>query len=104
MMKRKSRYWTMRAATHNPTPNEAAKASKTKAGKKATWAAGRKRYQPINRTKKTAEMRKSTKLVMTLLAGMTSRGKYTFEIKLELLTRLLPLSDNAVEKNCHGNM
>ena len=49
-------------------------------------------------------MRKSTKLVMTLLTVIMSRGKYTLEIRLEFVTRLFPLSAIAVEKNCQGNM
>src|SRR2546430_16642111 len=52
---------------------------------------------------KPAEITKSTRLVITLLAGTTNRGKYTLEIMLALVTRLLPLSASAVEKNCQGS-
>src|ERR1700690_687436 len=41
---------------------------------------------------------------MMLLTIIMSRGKYTLEIKLELDTRLFPLSVIAVEKNCQGSM
>src|ERR1700677_1020678 len=50
-----------------------------------------------------AAIKKSTKPTTTLLAGTTRRGKYIFDTRFELVTRLLPLSDNAVEKNCQGS-
>jgi hypothetical protein len=50
------------------------------------------------------EIKKSIKLVITELAGMIRRGKYTFETKLVLLIRLLLASESAVEKNCQGNI
>src|ERR1039457_3880109 len=53
---------------------------------------------------KMAEIKKSTRLVMTLLTVMTSRGKYTLEIMFECITRLFPLSAIALEKNCQGNI
>jgi hypothetical protein len=48
-------------------------------------------------------MRKSIKLVMIELAGIISRGKYTFEIRLVFPIRLLLHSFKAFEKNCHGS-
>src|SRR5438477_12003326 len=54
--------------------------------------------------RKAPDIIKSTKLVITLLAGTTTRGKYIFDIRFALLTRLLPLSKSAVEKNCHGSI
>src|SRR4029077_20989962 len=48
--------------------------------------------------------KKSTKLVITLAAGITRRGKYTFDIRFEFATRLLPLSERAAEKNCQGSI
>src|SRR5262245_36910212 len=101
---RKSRYSTMRAAIHKPTPNEAANARRTKTGAKIMFGGGTNSYQIINTTINAAEIRKSTKLVITLAAGMTRRGKYTFEIRFAFVTRLLPLSESAVEKNCHGSI
>src|SRR6476659_7113242 len=94
----------MRAATHKPTLNDAIKAKITKSGKKMIFAEGRNWYQIIRPARSTAEITKSTKLVITLAAGMTSLGKYTLEIRFELVTRLLPLSVSAVAKNCHGSM
>src|SRR5580658_1406518 len=102
--KRKSRYSTMRAAIHKLTPSEAPKASSTKSGRRNTGAGGGRRYQIIRATRKVPEIRKSTKLVMMLLTTMMSRGKYTLEIKLVFDTRLFPLTDIAVEKNCQGSM
>src|SRR5215472_13621824 len=103
-MKRKSRYSTIKAETHKPIPKEAANASSTNKGRNATFTGGTKRYQTISTARNIAEIRKSTKLVITLLAGTTRRGKYTFEIRLELATRLLPLSERAVAKNCQGRI
>ncbi len=50
------------------------------------------------------EIKKSTKLDITALAGTIILGKYTLDIKLLLVTRLLLLSVSAVEKNCQGSM
>src|ERR1017187_55147 len=86
-MKRKSRYSTIRAAIHKPTPSEAPNAKSRKSGRNNTAAGGAKLYQIIKTTRKTPEIRKSTELVMRLLTIMTSRGKYTLEIKLEFITR-----------------
>src|ERR1700723_3296717 len=103
-MKRKSRYSTIKAAIHKPTPNEAPNASSTKSGRNNKATGGTKRYQIIRTKRKTPEIRKSTELAITLLTTITSRGKYTLEIRFEFTTRLFPLSDIAVEKNCHGSM
>src|SRR6185437_15711253 len=101
---RKSRYSTVSAASHKPIPSEAPKTSTTRIGRKHILIAGIRWYQASNATKKTAEIRKSTKLVITLLTTTTSRGKYTFEIRFEFNRRLPPLSVIAVEKNCHGSI
>lgn len=49
-------------------------------------------------------MAKSTKLVITALAGTIIRGKYTLDIRLALPTRLLLASLSALLKKCQGNM
>src|SRR5208337_4848617 len=103
-IKRKSRYSTMSAAIHTPTPSEAPNTSSTNNGRNNTDAGGTYRNQTIRIIRKAPEIRKSTKLVITLLTIMMSRGKYTLEIKLEFDTRLFPLSAIAVEKNCQGSM
>ena len=48
-------------------------------------------------------MAKSTKLVITELAGMISLGKYIFVIRFVFEIRLLLASVKLLEKNCHGN-
>ena len=50
------------------------------------------------------DIKKSTKLTITALVGITSRGKYIFEIILALPIMLLPASAKAVAKNCQGSM
>ena len=49
------------------------------------------------------EIKKSTRLVTTVLAGMINLGKYTLVIRLALLIRLLLLSERELAKNCQGN-
>src|SRR5580704_2021886 len=103
-MNLKSRYSTIRAAIHKPTPRAAPNISRTKNGRISTVKGGAKRYHAIRPIRKRPEMKKSTRLVITLLPVITSRGKYTLEIMLEFETRLFPLSDIAAEKNCQGSM
>ena len=67
-MNRKSRYLTINEATQRPAPNDAANAKATNNGRKTTLGGGGNLYQIINNARKTAEMRKSTKLASTLLA------------------------------------
>ena len=50
------------------------------------------------------EIAKSTKLVITELAGIMSRGKYTLVIRFALPIKLLLDSLHALLKNCHGNI
>jgi hypothetical protein len=56
----------------------------------------------MSATRITPEIKKSTKLVITELAGIIRRGKYIFEIRLALPIRELLVSDKALAKNCHG--
>src|SRR5690606_12689006 len=103
-MNRKSRYFTIRAAIHSPTENDAANAKMMKTGRKRILIGGTNLYHPIRTINSNPQIKKSTRLTITLLVGTMSRGKYTLEIRLVLLTRLCPLSANAVAKNCHGNI
>src|SRR5215472_7528250 len=101
---RKSRYFTINAAIQTPAPRDAAKTSNTKNGSSTTPGGGITLYQIIIPARNTLEIRKSTRLVITVLAVIVSRGKYTLEIMFEFDTRLLPLSMIAVEKKSHGSM
>src|SRR5208337_3066674 len=92
------------AVIHNPGPAAAKKANTMNSGKVKICQFGQKRYQTIMPAKIRSEIRKSTKLVMTELAGTIIRGKYTFEIRLALLTRLWLAVESAVEKNIQGSM
>lgn len=53
---------------------------------------------------KAKEIRKSIRLVITDEIGMIIRGKYTLEIRLVLLIRLLLESLSALAKNCQGSI
>ena len=86
-----------------PGPIAATKVMVMKSGRVTVRQSGTNRYHIISIARKPLAIRKSTRLVITALAGTTRRGKYTFEIRLELAIRLLLLSDNELEKNCQGN-
>src|ERR1700675_2618134 len=103
-MYRKSRYFTLSAHSQSPAPSEAPIANAMKSGSVTTRQSGRNPYQNINSAIRPRVIRKSANAVITELPGTISRGKYTFEIRLALPTRLVLDSLNAVEKNCHGNM
>jgi hypothetical protein len=94
----------MRAAIHIPTPSEAPNMSNTKAGKKIIVIAGVTWNQIIRAKSKTVDIKKSTKPEITLLIGTMILGKYTFEIRLVLATKLFPLSAIEAEKNCQGSI
>src|SRR5674476_717821 len=102
-MMRKSRYLTLSAEIHNPAPIAEANATKINNGKVSMRRLGANPYQIISPTRIIPEIRKSTKLTITALAGITRRGKYSFEIIPALLIRLSPAPLNALEKNCHGS-
>ena len=74
-----------------------------KIGRKKRPGPGAKRYKAISATSMAPEIKKSTKLVIAVLTGITSRGE-TFYIMLEFETRLFPLSESVAEKNCQGNI
>src|ERR1051325_1893044 len=97
---RKSRYRTFSAESQSPAPNAAPNASPINTGKAKIRQSGQNRFQSINIASKQSVIRKSAKLVMTDPAGITSRGKYTFEIRFALPIRLLLDSVRAVAKNC----
>ncbi len=65
---------------------------------------GTKLYQNINTTKIAKEIKKSTKLTITVLAGIIIRGKYILVSMLEFVIRELLASLKDVEKNCHGSI
>ncbi|KJV05515.1 hypothetical protein VZ94_17640 [Methylocucumis oryzae] len=56
---------------------------------------GIKWYHIIKAIRIKIEIEKSTKLTTTALIGIIKRGKYTFDTRLALLTRLLLHSDKA---------
>src|SRR5437762_2979025 len=89
---------------NKPLPSDAAKAISTKNGNATRCQSGKYPYHSIMAAMRHIVIAKSTKLVTTAPAGMISRGKYTFEIRLLLPMRLLLDSANAVEKNCQGIM
>src|SRR5580698_4443266 len=82
---------------------ESPKVSRINAGNTRICQPGAKEYQNMSTASIPTVMAKSTILVTTAPVGISSRGKYTFEIKLALPMRLLDDSVRAVEKNCHGS-
>jgi hypothetical protein len=55
-------------------------------------------------TRISIEIAKSTRLVMTELAGIIIRGKYTLVIRLEFPTKLRLASLKELDKNCQGSI
>ena len=64
---------------------------------------GQYRYQAIMPRRMKKPIMRSTKATITVAVGTIRRGKYTLLMRLEFPMRLFPDSENAVEKNCHGN-
>jgi hypothetical protein len=100
----KSRYLTLSAATYRPAPIEVRNAKKRNKGRKTICQEGTKWNQIINPIRIANEIRKSTTLTMTVLAGMIRRGKYIFVNIFVLVIRELLASLNEVEKNCQGSI
>ena len=86
-----------------PTAMAAAKTITVKTGIATSLQDGQKLYQIMRPIRIIPDMRKSTKLTITELVGMTRRGKYTFEMRLAFPIKLLLDSDKALAKNCQGN-
>src|SRR6516165_1374194 len=73
-------------------------------GKNANRHVGVTCQATIRTTSTGRQIRKSTRLTTSELSGTISRGKYTFETRLALLTRLLLDSLRAVLKSCQGSI
>ena len=71
----KSRYFTFTAVRYKPIPNAQVKASKTNNGKKMICQDGNTPYQMNIAVMITNDMARSTRLVITELAGMIILGK-----------------------------
>ncbi len=80
------------------------KARRVKQGNSRICQEGTKLYQAISPSKMIPDISRSTKLTTTEAMGTKSRGKYTLEIRLESLIRLLLQSVRALEKNCQGSI
>ncbi len=80
------------------------KASKTKIGRKIMCHDGKNPYHKNMSNKRQKEIPRSTRLVMTELAGMIILGKYTLVIRFALPINELLDSLNALLKNCHGSI
>jgi len=100
----KSRYLTFTAVRYKPIPNAQVKANKINRGKNIICQEGMKPYQANNKSMMQNDIPRSTKLVITELAGMIILGKYTLVIKLELPTKLPLASLKALLKNCQGSI
>lgn len=71
----KSRYFTFTAVRYNPIPNAQVKASKMNSGKKIICQEGMNPYQINMADMIINDMPRSTRLVITELAGIIIRGK-----------------------------
>src|SRR5437867_9707260 len=100
---RKSRYFTFSEVKYKPVPILVKKVNKINNGKKTIFQFGTYLNHTNNTHNSAREIRKSIQLVITEAVGMINRGKYTFEIRLELPTRLLLHSLSALEKNNQGS-
>lgn len=103
-MYRKSRYFTFSAASQNPKPKDASNARNRKNGKVTIRQSGINWYQIIKTARITKEIRKSTKLTITALAGIIIRGKYTFDSIFAFVINELLLSVSEFAKNCQGSI
>ena len=65
---------------------------------------GVKLYHNIRRPRSAREIKKSTALTMTELAGTIRRGKYTLLIRRDSAIREFELSCIALAKYCHGSI
>src|SRR5690349_24668577 len=96
-----SRYLTLRAAVHRPTPSASVTTSRMKSGSKRRFAVRPTLEYIIATINGTNATVKSTRVEPTAAAGTSRRGKYTLVIRLELFTTLLPAELIAEEKNVH---
>src|SRR4051812_39763812 len=101
-MKRKSRYFTVSAVSHNPVPNAVVTVSTIKNGTKTMRQSGMNCHQmhiPASSTRTTIKSMSDTAMVES---GTINRGKYTFEIKCVFATKLPLALEKAAENSCHG--
>ena len=84
----KSRYFTLSAVIKSPKPIDVIKANSKNNGRYKICQLGVNWYQTIKPINIINDIKKSTKLTIIELAGIISLGKYTFEIKLEFVTKL----------------
>jgi len=85
-------------------PNAQVNASNTKTGKNIICQEGVYPYHRNISSMIIKEIPRSTRLVITELAGMMSLGKYTLVMRLELPINDPLLSLSALLKNCQGSI
>ena len=87
-----------------PAPRAVSMANIRNSGRNRIDHEGAKWYHIINPTKIINEIRKSTKLTITVLTGIINLGKYIFVSIFELVSNELLASVKEVAKNCQGNI
>src|SRR5579884_3991110 len=102
MIYRTSRYSTLSAENHNPTPRHATVASNRNKGSHKMVACTPTPSYTQNRHSKTKARMKSTKPENMDEIGISSRGKYTLPMRFALPTRLLEDSVIPLAKNIQG--
>src|SRR5688572_6461968 len=98
-----SRYLTLRAESQSPTARAVSSARSRKTGRRKTPHVGVIRYQTSIPTSRRNDTAKSTIPETAADTGAIRRGKYTFEMRLEFPTMLLPHRLSAPEKRFQGN-
>src|SRR5438270_2480540 len=99
MMKRKSRYLTLRAVMYRAGPRLDNTASTMKSGRKRILKSGRKRNHSIMAKSRISAIPNSTSAATLEALGTIKRGKYTLLMRFELLTRLFDASLKMVENS-----
>ena len=97
-----SRYATFSAESHIPTLRAAKIAATMITGSSTTVIGGMNPKIAMITNRNTELITKSGIHASTALAGITRRGKYTFDTRFWLPTRLLPEFDTPFENSVHG--
>ena len=97
-----SRYFTLSADIHIPTPMAKNVVKKTSNGSNNKFIVGRTQNQIIIPTINPKAIAKSISPAPTAAQGIIMRGKYTLVMRFALPTKLLPLFVMALEKKVQG--
>src|ERR1035437_266927 len=99
---RMSRYLTFKAESQMPTASAAVNASAVRGRSHNTASDGRTPKYSIIRPSTTMAIAKSSRVDPIAETGRSSRGKYTFWMRFEAMTRLLEDPTTLCENSVHG--